>query len=78
MLLRDEAGTASPDLDHIIEQQIVQRTSGRIHRLRVEIEDGRVLVRGCTGSHHVKQLALLAVMDCMDATHVELDVEVMP
>ena len=77
MLLRDPVGTNSPDLEHIIEQQILHRTSGRIHQLRVELEDDRVVVRGCTESHYVKQLALMAVMDCIDAP-VDLDVEVIP
>ena len=36
---------------------ITRRTGGRIYDLRVETIDGRVIVRGRSDSHHVKQLA---------------------
>ena len=51
--------------------------------LRVETVDGRVIVRGRSDSHHVKQLALAAVLEAFEASQsqserVELDIEVAP
>ena len=64
-----------------LESLIARRTGGRVHRLRVETIDGRVIVHGCTGSYHVRQLALAAVLESFEASEseprrVELDIEV--
>ena len=64
-----------------LESSIANRTGGRIHELRVESIDGRVVVRGRTGSHYVKQLALAAVRDSFDAMElqagrIDLEIEV--
>ncbi len=66
-----------------LECLITRRTGGRIWNLRVETVDGRVIVRGCSDSHHVKQLALAAVLEAFEASEsqtekVELDIEVGP
>ena len=60
---------------------ITRRTGGRIYDLRVETIDGRVIVRGRSDSHHVKQLALAAVLETFQASEsqperVELEIEV--
>ncbi|MBN2023309.1 MAG: response regulator [Pirellulales bacterium] len=60
---------------------IARRTGGRLQDLRVETVDGRVVVRGRSDSHHVKQLALAAVRKAFEASEfqserVELDIEV--
>jgi CheY-like chemotaxis protein len=62
---------------------IARRTGDRIQGLRVEIVDGRVIVRGRSDSHHVKQLALAAVMEAFEASQtqserIDLDIEVAP
>ena len=62
---------------------IIRRTDGRIHDLRVETIDGRVIVHGRSDSHYVKQLALAAVLEAFEASQsqskrVELDIEVAP
>jgi hypothetical protein len=49
--------------------------------LRVETVDGRVIVRGRSESHYVKQLALAAVREAFEASksqsdRIELDIEV--
>jgi hypothetical protein len=49
--------------------------------LRVESCDGRVIVRGCSESHHVKQLVLAAVLEAIEASEshnvrVESEIEV--
>ena len=64
------------EIERRIERQIVQRTLGRVHGLRVEVDGGCVAVYGCTPSYHVKQLALQAVLDSMQGACVELDVQV--
>ena len=66
-----------------LEYSIARRTGDRIRELRVEIVDGRVIVRGRSDSHHVKQLALAAVLEAFEASQtqsekVEMDIEVAP
>jgi DNA-binding response OmpR family regulator len=64
-----------------LECSIVRRTGGRVQDVRVETVDGQVIVRGRSDSHHVKQLALAAVLEAFEASEsqsekVELDIEV--
>jgi DNA-binding response OmpR family regulator len=64
-----------------LERWIDRRTGGRVHNLRVETIDERVIVHGCSGTYHVRQLALAAVLDAFEASEskpgtVELDIEV--
>ena len=66
-----------------LECSIARRTGGRIYDLRVETSQGRVIVHGRSESHHVKQLALAAVLEAFEASktqseRVELDIEVAP
>ena len=66
-----------------LECSIARRTGGRIYDLRVETIDGRVVVHGRSESHHVKQLALAAVLEAFEASQtqsekVEMDIEVAP
>jgi DNA-binding response OmpR family regulator len=66
-----------------LECAISRRTGGRVYGLRVDTVDGRVIVRGRSDSHHVKQLALAAVLEAFEASQsqserVELDIEVAP
>jgi len=70
------------NLERGLEQWIDQRTGGRVHRLRVSQVNRRFLVQGRTGSYHVRQLALAAVMDVLDMRDdetvgdVEIDIQV--
>ncbi len=66
-----------------LECSIAKRTGGRIWNLSVETVDGRVIVHGRSHSHHVKQLALAAVLEMFEVSEsqsegVELDIEVLP
>jgi DNA-binding response OmpR family regulator len=66
-----------------LECSIARRTGGRVRDLRVETVDGRIIVRGRSDSHHVKQLALAAVREAFEASQsqserIELDIEVAP
>jgi CheY-like chemotaxis protein len=62
---------------------VERRTGGRVWDLRVETIDGQIFVRGRSDSHHVKQLALAAVLEAFEASEsqserVELDIKVGP
>ncbi len=64
-----------------LECSIARRTGGRLRNLRVEAVDGRVIVHGRCTSHHVRQLALAAVLEAFEASEsqsekVELDIDV--
>ena len=64
-----------------LERSIERQTGGRVHGLRVETIDGRVIVHGCSGSYHVRQLALAAVLAAFESSEfeprkVQLDIEV--
>jgi len=64
-----------------LECAIARRTDGRVRNLRVEMFDGRIVVCGCCKSHHVKQLALAAVLEAFEASEsmpgsIELNIEV--
>jgi len=78
----DVARPAGRDqLTQTIEQQVARRTCGRVHRLAVEVNDDRVLVRGWTPSYYVKQLAIkgaLEVLDGAQAPRLQVDIAVAP
>lgn len=64
-----------------LERSIARRTGDRLRDLRVETMDGRVIVRGRSDSHHVKQVAMAVVLEAFEATvsqseRVEFDIEV--
>ena len=66
-----------------LECAIVRRTSDRIRDLHVETVDGRTIVRGRSNSYHVKQLALVAVLEACEASEsqsekIECHIEVRP
>ncbi|MBN1396359.1 MAG: response regulator transcription factor [Pirellulales bacterium] len=66
-----------------LECSISRRTGGRVYDLRVETVGGRVIVRGRSDSHYVKQLALAAVMEAFEASQsqserIEMEIDVVP
>jgi hypothetical protein len=74
-----ETGSRSGDLAGSIEGQILKRTWGRVHHLRVEENADRLTIRGSAPSYYVKQLAIQAVLDVLGpeaAPHVWVDLEV--
>ena len=70
------------DLDGKLERWIEQRTGGRVYGLSVETLGRRVIVHSKTGSYHVRQLALAAVLEGLESAkphrhaEIELDIEV--
>ena len=70
---------AQLNLARSVERNIRNRTGGRVRRLRVEVAEGGIVVRGSAATYHVKQLALQAVLDTARPTgvgSVKLDVHV--
>jgi len=61
-------------LEERVEQVVLSRTSGRIRGLRVQIQDGRVVISGRTSTYYNKQLATHAALEA--ATAVQNEVEV--
>jgi DNA-binding response OmpR family regulator len=81
ILARPKLRFALAEQNGRLECAITRRTGGRVRDLRVETVDGRVIVRGRSDSHHVKQLALAAVLEAFEASEsqserVELDIQV--
>ncbi len=77
----------SGDLNRQLTSWIEQRTGGRVHCLRVEkpeVGEGRakrfrIVIHGCAGSHHIRQLALAAALEVLESPElerVELQMEV--
>jgi hypothetical protein len=48
-----------------IERHVHMRTGGRVRNLTIELEPGRVVLRGRTGSYYVKQLAQEGVREVL-------------
>lgn len=66
-------------VERTIEQQVRQRTWGRIHRLQVEVIEDRVVLHGQTSSYYIKQMALqgaLEVIDPRQASRIEMNIQV--
>ncbi|MBI3468221.1 MAG: hypothetical protein HY000_34895 [Planctomycetes bacterium] len=78
-MLVENTGTCQGELERTVEQQIVQRTWGRIHALRVERIGERLIIHGRTSSYYVKQLALLAALEVLGPSNtatLDLDIQV--
>jgi|GEM_PF-5143866 len=58
-----------------VEKQISQRTLGQVHNLQIEARDNRVVVRGCTPSYFVKQLAIHAAMEVLERKQAPLELD---
>ncbi len=63
------AGTAS--LRQELERHVRTRTGRRVRDLTVELQQGRVVLRGQTATYHVKQLAQQGVRDLLPEVHLE-------
>jgi hypothetical protein len=75
---RDQGYRKYRQLALAIDNQIRQRTNGRIKQLDVKVLDGTVLVTGIADSYHAKQLAMEGIVDVLGAieTDVQLNIAV--
>lgn len=64
------------DLQGELEKLVEQRTHRRIRNLRVEVGDGRVVLKGRAGSYHLKQLAQHGILDVMPKVRLVNAIEV--
>jgi hypothetical protein len=64
------------DLAATIGRHIAERTWGRVRRLQVEVNEKGVVVRGCAPTYYVKQLALHAVREVLEAARMDVEIEV--
>jgi carbon storage regulator len=77
-----DAAESSSSLGGRLASCIAERTGGRIHSLRVEAANGRVIVHGRAASYYARQLALAAVSQALEVLgddankNVQLDIEV--
>ena len=63
--------TNPPSVIEAVLQQVTARTGRRVQGLSVEVDGGRVVVRGRARSFHVKQLALHGVREVLPDAHLE-------
>ena len=78
-MLVENTVSCQGELERTVEEQIVQRTWGRIHALRVERVGEHFIIHGRTSSYYVKQLALLAALEVLgprNTTTLDLDIQV--
>jgi osmotically-inducible protein OsmY len=61
-------------LEERVEQVVQSRTSGRIHGLRVQVQNGRVVLSGRTATYYNKQLATHAALEATTAVQNEVEV----
>jgi hypothetical protein len=77
MILNANADLQSAEFEQTIKNRIVERTCGRIRRLRVEVIGNRVIIGGSAPSFYLKQLALRGACDVLgSANQIDFNVEV--
>jgi hypothetical protein len=59
-----------------LRSRIVERTGGRVRDVRVECVGGQFVVRGRSPSYFLKQLALEATRDLLDAGQISLSLDI--
>lgn len=58
-------------LADLIEERIRLTASNRVRGLSVEVEEGRVVLRGSVLSRHAKQLVLLAALEFVSGEELD-------
>jgi hypothetical protein len=77
MNAKNPTATDCAALEQTIERQILQRTWGFLHHVRVDVREDRVVVHGYTSRYYHKQLAIQAALEALrfrDPVPVELDI----
>jgi osmotically-inducible protein OsmY len=68
----------SPQLQSELEAHVANRTARRIRNLAIEVDQGRVVLRGRTSSYYVKQLAQHGVRELLPQVSLENSIVVEP
>ncbi|HTN01984.1 hypothetical protein [Planctellipticum variicoloris] len=63
-------------LARLVEQNVRQRTNSVIYGLRVQVQDGQLVISGRTSSYYHKQLISHAALDAAEEASIRNDVEV--
>ena len=73
MLLKERflMSSTAPNLSDLLLQRVANWTGRRVQNLAVEIETGRVILRGRAKSFHVKQLAQRGAQEVLSNTCLE-------
>lgn len=59
-----------------VEQEVRNRTNGRVRGLRVQVLDGQVIITGRTSTYYAKQLVTHAALGAADQLSIMNEVEV--
>jgi hypothetical protein len=59
-----------------VEDRVRQETYGRIRDLTVREDQGRILIRGRTPTHHAKQLALHGALQLLPGDRLRVEITV--
>ena len=65
-----------PSLADQVERRVLQRTSGQIRNLRVELYPGEIVLCGRTTTYYAKQLATHAALDIIENITLTNEIEV--
>jgi len=65
---------ASSQLQHELEQHILQRTARRVRGLTIELGSDQVVLHGRVASYHLKQLAQEGVLDVLPLVHLDNEI----
>lgn len=68
--------SASAGLAKRIEQAIRRGSAGRIHKLRVDVQHGKIVLTGFCSTFYAKQLAQHSAMPLVDGRRIENQIEV--
>ena len=63
--------SSAPNLSELLLQRVSKWTSRRVQNLAVEVESGRVILRGRAKSFHIKQLAQRGVQEVLANARLE-------
>jgi len=76
VVVSSASDSASVALAKRIEQAIRRGSAGRIHKLRVDVQHGKIVLNGFCSTFYAKQLAQHSAMPLMEGRRIENQIEV--
>jgi len=76
VVVSPSSDAASASLAKRIEQAIRRGSAGRIHKLRVDVQHGRIVMTGFCSTFYAKQLAQHSAMPLVEGRRIENQIEV--